>query len=451
MKRSLILTLLLFALSAAALVGSHSVINGRKDAVAIEETVLYGDRTAAEGITVLNRTHNDYHLFWDTSYTVENELKVHTDFLFSQEEKREDYNPGPNLSVSYFFNFSMGGSNIILEDDYEQGVRKLPMKPARDVAGRTQAGETHEETVYLKDYYDFYPFCLEINFPSSVVTTSYHNLYDMTDYLKVPVSETQRVRVSVTKDSTGNVTQVRNELVSEEIFFTASGVFTDSGCYFVINARENGTARLPEEVLGIRYIPFIKAEGFLRPSFEDIRMAYPLDRETAQVLYLLKSPDERRLMLFAEENGSITLSVIGVETMNLLQKTVLFEDTEDLFLQEIQQYDNFFAAPLSDGRFCLLQENAGGICEVKLTGNLYACEEIGKDPFYAFYNDMAMDYDGQRLAVAFYQQRSGCGTYLMVYNKDGLAYAGKYDHSTDRFLEANGHSPLIDPLSVNCG
>ena len=446
MKRSLILTLLIFVLSAAALCASHSVINAQKDAITITETVLYGDRAAAEGIEVLSSTHNGFHLFWDTSYTFEDELKVHTDFLFSQVKNYGEYNPVflPSLSVSDYFDYSISGNNIILEDVYEQGVRRLPMKAVRDVAGRTPAGETLEEIIYLKDYYDYYPLFLDINFPRSVVTTPYNNLYDMTDYLKIPVSETQSLRLSVTKDSTGNITQVRSHKESGRLFLSVLSVFTDSGYYFYINAfDETGIVELPESVSGIHYIPFVKTEGSLMPSFEDIRLAYPLENE---LLYLLKSPDGSRLMLFANENDSITLSIIEAKTMSLLQKTVLFEDFEDLFLHRIEQYDHFFVAYLSDGRFRLLQEDENGSCEIKLRGNFYECSDIDEN---AFYNEMVMDYDGQRLAVVFYQLRHSCGTYLMVYDKDGLAYAGKYDHSADRYCI--DHGLQTNSLSVSCG
>lgn len=152
-------------------------------------------------------------------------------------------------------------------------------------------------------------------------------------------------------------------------------------------------------------------------------------------------------MLFAKENDLITLSVIEAETMSLLQKTVLFENAEDSSLRGIKQYDDFFAAYLSDGRLCLLQEDENGLCEIKLRADLYECSDIDEN---AFHNEMAMDYDGQRLAIVFSQERNTCSSYLMVYEKDSLAYAGKYDHSGDRYAKYTEHWQR-DSRSVSFG
>lgn len=451
------MALLLFALSAAALLGSHSAVNARRDAITITETILCGDRAAAGGITVLNRTHNDYRLFWDTYYTLGKELEVHTDFLFSQERKLDYPMTHPGLDMSDHFNYTISGDDVFLDDSYEQGFRPLPAKVPRAVAGRTPAGETNEEIIYLKDYYNFYPLYLGFQTLESYNATTHfsvgrnNNFYDITDYLKIPINETQSLRVSVTKDSAGKIKQVKSEKISESgiMFWSLPSVFTDSGCYFFINAfNDKGIVDLPEEVSGIHYIPLTETEGALPPSFGDIRLVYPLEPRMITPLQLLKSPDERRLMLFAEENASITLSVIEAETMSLLQKTVLFENAEELFLREIKQYDDYFMAFLSDGRFCLLQEDERGMCEIELTGDLYACAEIDEN---VFYNEMAMDYDGQRLAVVLYQERNDCGTYLMVYDNDSLAYAGKYDHSGDRYAERIEHFRRYNPLSVSLG
>jgi hypothetical protein len=70
MRKSLILLLLLTVLSVGTVVLAHSRVNETADAVAIDETVLYGDKAMAEGIEIESRAVCADHMFWDVSYTV---------------------------------------------------------------------------------------------------------------------------------------------------------------------------------------------------------------------------------------------------------------------------------------------------------------------------------------------------------------------------------------------
>ena len=47
-------------------------------------------------------------------------------------------------------------------------------------------------------------------------------------------------------------------------------------------------------------------------------------------------------------------------------------------------------------------------------------------------NEKVLAWDGERLAVAVNQDwYDKCGFYLAVYDRTGLRYAGRYDHSQD--------------------
>jgi len=454
MKKSLILTALMFVLSAALISAAHGLINQRKDAVTIEETVLYGDRAAAEGITVRNSAHWDYHLFWDTVYTVGGELDYKTDFKFFQEEKRWSTESQPQLQIFSNFNFSIGGNNISFEPDDKDNYYAysgMALKSAEDVATRTPAGETREEEVYVRDYYEYYPLTLNISFPRPYRLTGKNKI--ISEYLSIPVSENHRIKVSVTKDAAGNVTRVQNESITGDMAINSASIVTDSGFYYAMTFYQEGVTRvnIPEAVSGIHILPLVEKDGIVEPLLEEMRLVYPLP-DSVEVLNMEKSPDGSRMLLFTRENDSIVLSSIDMESMTLLQKTELTSHSEDIYLLEIKQYDTFTAVILSDGRFYILVDNDAGGYDVKLTGNLYEYTEIDKNYIYG----LEMDYDGRRLAVAatcqwtYIGTYGGCGTYLLVYDEDGLAYAGKYDHSADRTIPPGEVREVSEALKVSC-
>lgn len=456
MRKSLMLTFLLFVLSVGILFGAYGMVNPRKDAVTVKETVLSGDRAAARGIAVTNRTSSTDHLRWDTVYALGDDLDVETGFTFSREGIGENYEPEPWTGLYTNLNYGISGNGINLEDD-SMGKR-LALAPVRDVAGRTPAGQTREETVDLNDYYEFYPLTLEMSGSSRSLRDSEDLQRDITDYFKIPVSEAHRVQVSVTKDSGGNLTTIECRSVSGETVLSTASAVTDSGCYLAITANDGDTGEpvpLPPGISGIHFIPVEEREGMTFPAVRDARLIYPLDSKTTQALRLLRSTGGR-LLLFTREAGSIQLSVIEPETMELLQKTELTEGAAGLELWQVEQYDTFFVAIYSDGGFCVLTEEGDGGCEIRLTGNFYACEEIRDLPFW----NMALDYDGNRLAAVFYQRQYGVSsTYLMVFNGEGLVYAGKYDQNSDRTPDVGGdtysaggvHPMNTKPLRVTCG
>lgn len=457
MRKSLILMFLLFLLSLGLLWGAYGMINPLEDAVSIEETVLSGDRTAAKGIAVANRTASTDHLLWDTVYTIGEDLNVATEFTFYPQGYSEDYQPEHWMMLYTNLNYGISGNGINLE---EENVRShMAVAPALDVAGRTPAGQTREETVSLQDYYPCYPLSMETSVPDVNLEMNEEIQQEIADYFSIPVPKKHRVQISVTKDSGGNLTDVECQSVSGETMLDTVSAITDSGCYLVMTANDGDTGEpisLPSGISGIHFLPFEKHEGFTRPKAQDMKLVFPLDSETTQAIRLMQSADGRRLLLFTREAGSIQLTVIEVETMRQLQKMELAGEAAKLDLWQTEQSENFLVVIYSDGSFSVLTDEDDGSCAIRLTGNFYECEEIRDVPFW----NMALDYDGSRLAAVVYQERYGfCSTYLMVYDENGLAYAGKYDQSSDRSPDvgadnysAYGVRPLnTNSLRVTCG
>lgn len=460
MKKSLILITCLLVLSAGVFSFAFCWVSEGEEAISVEETVLYGDRNAAEGITVTNQIHCGFHMFWDTEYTVGRELSVKTSYRYSQPEQRENEIRPSDMQLYTYNNYAMSGTiNLSDQKSYE-----LPLLVAADVANRTSSGETHEELLSLADYYQFYPVSMDL-YLSEGRKVLYNEQTDMANYFKIPVSQDHKVRVSVTKDKNGSVSYVEQRSEKGDISISAgSAVITASGGYCAVSVtNDNGNEiRLPENLSGIHFLPFSETKGGLEPSLKEMHRVYPLD-ENVQVLRLTKDPIEERLLLFTKENEAILLSVIDMSTMKLIQKTELGKDAAELELWDVKQYASFLVPVFSDYHFTLLSRDSDGLFQMEFIGNLGQHRSIA-EKFQL--QDAVMDYDGSRLAVAVYQPYtshkqsngeyqyfSSHSTYLMVFGREGLTYAGKYDQSSDGLIpEVNNDKSLraIDknPLAV---
>jgi hypothetical protein len=460
MKKSLILIICLFVLSAGIFYFAFSWVSEGKEAISVEETVLYGDRNAAEGITVRNQIHCGFHMFWDTEYTVDRELAVKTHYRYSQIEQREDEIRPSDMQIYTYINYAMSGT-IDLSD---QKSYELPLLAAADVAKRTPSGETHEELLSLADYYQFYPVSMDL-YLSEGRKILYNEQKDMADYFKIPVSQDHKVRVSVTKDKNGSVSYIEQNSEKGDINISAgSAVVAAGGGYCAVSVTNDigNQVRLPENLSGIHFLPFSETKDGLEPSFQEMRRVYLLS-ENVRVLRLMKDPEEERLLLFTKENDTILLSVIDMNTMELIQKTELGKDAAELELWDVKKYDSFLVPVFSDYHFTLLSRDSDGLFRMEFAGNLGQDKAIA-EKFQL--QDAVMDYDGARLAVAVYQpytsfrQSSGeyqyfssHSTYLMVFDREGLLYAGKYDQSSDELIpEVNNDKSLraVDknPLTV---
>jgi hypothetical protein len=458
MRKCLLFTLLLLIAAAGVLWSAFGLLDREKEAVSVAETVLSGDRAAAAGISVTNRTVCGGHLYWDTVYTVGEGLDTATSFTFAQTERGWSRESESRLDIYCPLNFGIGGNAIDLEE--QSSYSGVPIAPVLDVAGRTPAGETREETLRLRDYYEYYPLTVEFSpYLYGGPDRDAELAQAFVDYLKVPVPATHRIQVSVAKDSGGSIVNVDCQSVSGEVSFRSLSVMTDGGCYFILFASDGDTGlpvQLPEGLSGIHFIPIEQGGEQRAPVAAGLRLLYPLDEKAVRPLDLLEDA-RNRLLLFTGENGAVYLSVLDEKTMLPLQKVELTVPGSGAELGTVRQEDGFLLATCSDGGFSLLAEQTGGY-ELQMTGNLYACEEIGQDvPTW----NMALDYDGARLAAAFYPQSRNttiCSTYLMVFGEYGLVYAGRYDHGADRRPERSGMNfddlvrPLdADALSVVCG
>ncbi|KPU45626.1 hypothetical protein OXPF_08590 [Oxobacter pfennigii] len=452
MRKSLIVTILLLVLAAGSLYYAHDLVDERKDKATIEETVLYGDKSVADGITADIRTHCDYRLFWDTRYTVGENPEISTDFTFSQTKIYT------SRTISYhgiYFDSTFGDYGLSTTGSIDMADQSAL---AKDVASRTEPGEERTERVYIKDYFDFYPIIVNFDTPFIGFAVNEETLAIFADYFRIPVHPEHRVEISIEKDSAGKIFSIGTSTIKDgSVDLKAEGVVTDDSCFFTLSFRtEDGklldTSHIPGGY-GIYYFPLHNEDGndgIL--TADELQMVFRIDSERAEVVSLQTNAQKNRLLLVTIENGAYMLTVIDAETMKQLQKLEILKAVEGSVFRNLYIYDDFIVPAVNDGRFALLAPDGSGNYEVRFTAQFNEYEELG----YIFSNEVSMDYNGEELAVSAFQDgwnasRKNNSFYLAIYDRTGLTYVGNYEHSLDKSFADNVPACIPvnkDPLIV---
>lgn len=477
MRKSLIITLLLLILSLGGIYAAHAGVNINKDEVILNETILYGDKSAAEGLVIDVGTHYNNHLFWSTVYEIGIQPQIDTRFRFSQ--KREDQQHerryfGVEFGISDSGGFS-ASAGIDLDNDRDfVGSYFYSMRDIyKDVASRTGSGKNRKERLYFKDYYDFYPFVASIDLPG------YHwdmyrefETYEsdqirqdrskspsrlMRDYFPIPVLDDHRLEVSISKNDEGLVTDIDISPVDGSgISLWAASTVTEDACFFTFNSRNyNGrlldTSHIPDGY-GLYRLPYIKGEGEndTRILPEQMKMVYALDPQV-EIVDLSVTEDKDRLLLMTREDGAYYLTILDAVTAQELQKLRVVECDEDVYLWTFY-FERFIAGFASDGRLTVVEETDNGEYQWVFTVDTPSSDALGGPST----SKAAMSWDGERLAVAEpqleedggYGRYEKCGFNLSVYDETGLLYAGKYDSSLDVNSWADNYSHRCRPLDI---
>ena len=450
MRKSLIVSLLLLAFALGALGAARAWVDERQDAVEVTETVVYGDRAALAGLELEYVTHAARHLLWTTRCTFGGELRTHTDFQYSRPELRWQGSPlygGVSFDMNAG-NFSMSSSGELdLEDEERDPYLGMMLRPAADVATRTPDGGEHTETLRLKDYYDYYPMDVRFDLPVSR-TGDYGEEQAagraFAEYFKVAVPEDQMVEVTVEKNLDGGVTNVQMSTVEGGIWLDSSSVVTEDGwCYFTVAVQRDGGG-IAEGVgtvgdgYGLYVLPAAQEGEAVYARPEDVSLAWPVDSGAATIVALKASADQKQLLLVTHEGGACVLTVLDRATMEQVQRLELFpidlDEEQYVGFRDLRVEADYLVAQDSMGGFVLLTPDGAGGRQIQFRGDLNAIEAWE----YVLTYDAIMAFDGERLAVAAFQdgmQRHGIGGgsfCLAVYDKSGLIYAGEYDSSQDR-------------------
>lgn len=431
MKKYIIIAASLFFLAVVCLPVTYFQINDMQDQAEIKETVLAGNAAAAAGTTLRYKVFNRQ-LLWDMEYEIASQKKPKIHF---SHVSVGGYNtePVPESQAGFSSNLFGGSSS---SGSIESMIDTTAKPLVYDVAKRTRDGKTRKETHLLREYYEYYPARFSVDMRGVYMG----NADAPEDYFKLPIPEDLQVRISVTKNSRGEISSFDIDNEDSQLETIAESACTDSGCYVALNPpsyyqAKSDTSRdipLPASMNGIHFVPFLSygdENTWFKPDLEHARLIYPLPENT-YTLGLQKSNDGKNLYHITKEKGAIFLSVINIKSVRCLQKLSLSDRTSPSELMVFQEDDDGNILMIfSTGRFYLLTQKGKQI-EIALSENLQSIDGLsGARPSDG---TLSFDYDGSRLAVAFYNIYdidSNCTSCLVLYDKGGLQYAGRYENS----------------------
>lgn len=457
MKKIIALVLVLSLLSVGAFCMIGNTVNSQKDAVTIRENVLFGDKSYAFGANVLTEAHYDNHLFWNTDYTIGEEPICKTKYDFSYNERMQSgvkrYN-GLMLDIGLKYGY-----------DLKTPVEELKglAKAYRELYDETPMGSTGKKTIYLQDYYTYYPVHIAVELPGVIwqgndyeylspeQQKDEHEVWTkFIEFFKIPIpDDLGPIEINITKEQNRAGTGSSQSATYVDYYFNLSYAYTDNQCFFSINNRMSGksgvtsfvdTSLIPGGygIYSFKYMNVrndantksnmtIYQNGYETGVDEDsLAMVYPLEKETI-IKDMTTSEDYTKLYLFTLENDASYLTEIDIATMTEVQKHKICAGSYD----QVWSRQDFFLMKVSD-HFILLAKNDEGSYEIKFNEKMQ--DKVNEE--FAFVRTSAtMDYDGNKLIIVdtlyeeTYRTLDLCGFYTAVYNSDGLVYYGEYESS----------------------
>lgn len=444
MRKATMAALLLLILSVGGVCFAASGVYEAHDQVVLTETVVYGDRAAANGLTVRLDDMYGRHLFWDTTYAIDTQTRTETKYSFSASEISES-------RPRTYSGISMGAQPSF---ETSQGAETEMGRAYQELYDSLKPGESTSVTFRLKDYMDYYPISVSLDLPGVYDSiegeetpdwvpdrgSPYYALLKIRDYFRIPVLEEECYEVSIQKYEASNVSGSRGMDVagSDHFYMSTFSDLTDDACYFTFDAHSQegklmDLSRLPEGY-GIYRLPYEEVrynESGQRVCSVDgdgLAMVCPLDPDV-RLLRLKVSEDQTRLLLHAVENGEYRLTVIDLETMEVLQKLKIADWPEGYLSWQHYDGDGYVAILLYDlQELAVVAVTDGGEYELR-----YTCE-IDPNQSERLFSRAATAFDGERLAFAgglddLYGSYYTCSFFLTVYDPSGLVYHGEYRNS----------------------
>lgn len=306
---------------------------------------VYGDASAAEGITVEQRAHMDGHITWELSYDA-GQMSGESEDGWSRDTVDGDIGNLPGIRT---------WSNYYFHPDTDAVVNSIDrsMRALYDhmIEKYGEDGYAHEE-VDLIDFCDSYPVTLDSLY-YNVFTLEGDNFIDITsDELRIPVTEGMTADVGV---SAGGIS------VIPLTFYTDSdSVYVPGGYIYMVAAvtsAETGEVldgwtlyRLPAECEEIvRYDRYGKIAGqdeavadsrwwfddgfgynFMVESGRDALETVCELPDAATVAALDVSWDGESVLVYTEEDGALYMTVIDAATGAERQRVRLFETADIL-------------------------------------------------------------------------------------------------------------------------
>ena len=441
MRKALIVFALVFALVLGGAAYTFSDTWELRDKVEVTEKPVYGDVTAAEGLSLKMHTNFDDHLFWDIDYTPGEAEKTENDYRVSVKKDYGEYEYiplGVNLSVEYdsiYFDYIDHEGNI---SESAIGGFEGIAKAYRELWLETPNGSEGSREIKLKDYYDYYPISgslevagHEVSFDSWAMEhpESYPDAdkaYKVfNDYFRIPVLENETRYISLRKDENGNIIgRGGGSGNGENYYLWTHSVVLDDAVYFTVSNRSNEETIVDTSLIpggfGIYRVPYTVNNGEADIRFEELSTAKSLDEEF-DITFFLSDEAGEKLILIGEINSQLHMLIIDAATMDTLQDIEIVSG-EKVNCWQYFDGEDFLMLGINDERMALIERQENGEYVLRFVIEDFASRE----QLYNRYDVQAMAWNGEKLALSGYKsfrsidERYVADFYYAVYDETGL-------------------------------
>lgn len=480
MKKATILMALVLLLSICGVGVLAADVFEAHDQVVLTEQVIYGDRSKANGLTAQINSQYQNKIFWNTTLVLSEATQSRSEYSFSAKRMRENY--PEEYSGLRFSNRASGGVDFDLEAP--QDGLWLAYKELYDETG---PGQEKGKDILLKDYIDYYPMTITLDFPNARYGAEAWESFEgmdvtpgseayaiqvLRDHLKIPVLEDEHYGIHVRKreDGTQGGWGGGTSQYGDGYNMWDYSVLADDACYFTFSTLSDDgkiadISQLPDGY-GIYRLPYHTEYDELRKEevsiidADSLEMVYPLT-PGIDLSSLSINEEQTCLYLHAVEDGKYSITVIELSTMRVLQKLDVLDVDEESAWGLCDQDDFMVIEFYHTQELAVMSKAENG--ELKLE---YICpmmpDGVGS---FSMYN-AAMDFDGERLVFCRqidieiehgqeYRDRTSCGIQVAVYEADGLVYLGEYKSSLDTGEDWADHSFYVRgknfaPVAVTC-
>lgn len=488
MKKAMLLAILLPVLALGGVLSALARIMPTEDQVVYTETLLWGDREEAVGITAQLDLTLGQHLLWESTYTVGGTPEARTEFTYSDELLQGDWDrdyTGVELRSQIGGGMSASG---LWEDPEDPSALTGFDRAMYELAQTVPAGEEGTALIRLQDYYDYYPLSLSLevegmhfyewDFEHALEDLEKKNLgpyyreeleekLDLygafADFFRLPVVDGHELEIHLTKNMSG---QIRGWGYSSHVgkdsyqLYSTSEV-ADDAIYFALNGMTGNGEKLDFSLVpggyGLYRLPLIPAgeDHGARPVAEELAMVYPMDQGD-QVHWMQVTGDGELLLMITYEEEGFFLSVIRRSDMETLQR-LRFQSGPDMAgISNIFWEEDFLLLDLYDSEgygedLVLFTRQEDGTFALTFT----VCgDPEGAYGLQFWESTTAVDWNGEKLAVLISQetyrgwedQEAVCGFDLAVYDQTGLLYCGRYASSLDVEPQRGRYNETCRPM-----
>ena len=415
---------LLLAVPAGSMYFLSSQVGQYSEDVTITETTILGDVSEAEGITVDLWSEYWDNSYWNTRLITGNPLKTETTFYPSNpfaEDPEYYYKKLPEFGITIRDSIGCDYGEEVLPGT-QNGVNEAFDALAEEIL----PGESKERTIKLADYMDYYALQVEITIPDDalwrydeILATSriiedekaaaawmselepdsdQHVAQQIQEFFKIPVLETEKVKIGLEKDSYNAVSGVSYGNADSETanLWSRYYVITDDAIYFTFQGRGTAGTLLDFSQVpggyGIYRLPYSMEEGV---KADQLSTVCPLN-QSAEILAMELNSDQSALHLHTFENGTYVMTVLGLRTMETEQRIEVSNVRESPSASwNSWNGENFLAVQYAD-QLMVFSISEEGSYSLDFTVQLPEPSDNWRWPE----SEDVMIYDGRRLAAA---------------------------------------------------